>query len=580
MQDAFLKKTVSGDWAARIGFSAAVVLGALHAYTAAVNFSMNEDGISYLDIGDAYFRGDWDAALSSMWSPMYSWVLGLVMKLVRPDMRWEFPLVHLVNFAIYLGALASFTYFWKQLDAYRKSRTKESEGLVSLPDWAWTALGYLLFIISSLQWIEIWAVTPDMLMSIFVYWAAAILVRLRTGQTSVKTFLGLGCVLGLGYLAKAIMLPVTLLVLIVLFLAGWGARQNRLLPLATLVAFVFVILPFVAAVSINRGELSLGSAGSFTYAKHVNGVAFSHWQGHPPENGTPVHPTRRIFSSPAIYEFGTPIAGTYPVNFDPGYWNAGLSVHFDWGQQLQALLKSASFYYDVFFRQLGGLVFGLLLLFLIGRRRPENLQDLFSRFGLALIAAGIFGFYGIVSAEGRYIGAFILLFFGDFIADARLGGDPVRSRMLVNQAGGIILATLALNILFFNIGGLLDLNTGRPVVPVSTGYQANRSPGSPVEIAQYLREAGVSPGTKIGIIGDAFTAFYARLARVQIAAEMLVSETPGFFYGSPALQGEVIAAFAAAHIDVIVSENTPDNVRLPGWQQLGDTNYFIYFTRK
>ena len=122
----------------------------------------------------------------------------------------EFQLVHLVNFVIYLGALASFVYFWKQLDQYRKSRELKGEQWVSFPDWTWTALGYLLFIISSLQWIEIWAVTPDMLMSIFVYWAAAVLVKLRIEDGSLKTYLALGAVLGLGYLAKAIAGPADL----------------------------------------------------------------------------------------------------------------------------------------------------------------------------------------------------------------------------------------------------------------------------------------------------------------------------------------------------------------------------------
>lgn len=555
--------------------TAAVVLGALHAYTAAVNFSMNEDGISYLDIGDAYFRGDWEAALSTMWSPLYSWILGLMMRVIQPDMRWEFPLVHIVNFAIFLAALAMFGYLWNQLDHYRKARAAESGNAVIFQDWLWHALGYSLFIICSLHLIEIWSVTPDLLMSAFVYWAAGLLVRIRLEHTDAQTYLVLGVVLGLGYLAKAVMLPAGLLFLAVAYLSN---RSAGFRPLLSLLTFILVASPFVAAVSLNRGELSLGSAGAFTYAKHVNGVAFSHWQGNPPENGTPVHPTRQILSSPAIFEFGSPIAGTYPVNFDPGYWNAGMVVHFDWGQQIQALLKSASFYYDVFFRQIAGLVFGLLLLIMIGRRKPEHLQEVFLRFGLALIAAGIFGFYGIVSAEGRYIGAFVVLFFADVMADIRLGGDLARSRLLVNQVGGIMLVTLALNILFFNIGGLLDLNAGQAGGPVNTGVQANRSPGSPLEIAQYLQDAGVAPGTKIGIIGDAFTAFYARLARVRIAAELQVKEAPGFFYGSPGLQSQVIAAFSAASVDVIVSENTPNNVTLPGWQQLGNSNYFIYFT--
>jgi Na+-translocating ferredoxin:NAD+ oxidoreductase RnfD subunit len=79
----------------------AVTLAGLHAWTAARSHSMNPDGVAYLDIGDAYFRGDWEVAISTVWSPLYAWILGAVMWLVEPSMRWEFPLVHLVNFFIF-----------------------------------------------------------------------------------------------------------------------------------------------------------------------------------------------------------------------------------------------------------------------------------------------------------------------------------------------------------------------------------------------------------------------------------------------------------------------------------------------
>jgi len=89
----------------------AITLGALHTWAAVVSYSMSEDGISYLDIGDAYLRGDWTTAVNSVWSPMYSWILGLIMRLARPSMRWEFPVVQLTNLAIYLVALICFGSF-------------------------------------------------------------------------------------------------------------------------------------------------------------------------------------------------------------------------------------------------------------------------------------------------------------------------------------------------------------------------------------------------------------------------------------------------------------------------------------
>jgi hypothetical protein len=74
----------------------AILLGALHTWAASISHSMNPDGIAYRDMGDALLRGDWEMALSAYWSPLYGWILGAVMFVTKPSMRWEFPVVHIV----------------------------------------------------------------------------------------------------------------------------------------------------------------------------------------------------------------------------------------------------------------------------------------------------------------------------------------------------------------------------------------------------------------------------------------------------------------------------------------------------
>src|SRR6185369_13250535 len=46
----------------------AAVLGALQAWDR--RYAMNPDGISYLDVADAYLRGDWAVAVNGYWSPL------------------------------------------------------------------------------------------------------------------------------------------------------------------------------------------------------------------------------------------------------------------------------------------------------------------------------------------------------------------------------------------------------------------------------------------------------------------------------------------------------------------------------
>ena len=62
----------------------AILLGALQAGANRYNIS-SDDGISYLDIGDAYFRGEWNTAINAQWSPIYSWLLGLALYVFKPS---------------------------------------------------------------------------------------------------------------------------------------------------------------------------------------------------------------------------------------------------------------------------------------------------------------------------------------------------------------------------------------------------------------------------------------------------------------------------------------------------------------
>src|SRR5437764_989626 len=131
-------------------WSLATALGALDAW--AVRSRMNPDGISYLDMGDAYMRGDWRMAINAFWSPLYSWILGAFIKILKPSPAWEYPLVHLVNFLIYVAALACFDFFMRSLIKHRRntgivSGTHEDHGL---PEWALWVLGYSLFVWTSL----------------------------------------------------------------------------------------------------------------------------------------------------------------------------------------------------------------------------------------------------------------------------------------------------------------------------------------------------------------------------------------------------------------------------------------------
>ena len=227
---------------------AAILLGAAQAWS--TRHQMQPDGISYLDMGDAYLRGDWRMAINAYWSPLYSWLLGLSLRVLRPAPFWEFSVVHLVNFVIYLLALASFRFFWRD---WIRSR---QESPVAGPPWAWSALGYMLFLWISLNLISLNLVNPDMCVAALVFLAAGILVRIRASSAGWPEFAFLGIILGFGYLAKAAMFPLALVFLATSAFAGGGARQAVPRALLATVAFFLIAGPFVVALSRSKGRFT------------------------------------------------------------------------------------------------------------------------------------------------------------------------------------------------------------------------------------------------------------------------------------------------------------------------------------
>ena len=153
-----------------------------------------EDGLSYIEIGEAYFRSDWKNAINGYWSPLYSWILGLTLRIAHPSRVFESSVVHLVNFVIFICALAAFDFFLRQAIRYKNESALRlgNHKLVTFSDRGFVVVGYGLFLCASLNWITVSIETPDMLLSVFVYLAGAILLRIRIAGPDRMPFGALG----------------------------------------------------------------------------------------------------------------------------------------------------------------------------------------------------------------------------------------------------------------------------------------------------------------------------------------------------------------------------------------------------
>jgi hypothetical protein len=544
----------------------AIALGGLHTYAAVKSQSMNADGIAYLDIGDAYFRADWATAVSAVWSPLYSWILGLVNFIFKPSMEWEFPIVHIVNFIIYLLALISFEFMWSKV---RKKNSQPESHRLSDPLW-WT-LGYLLFIWTSLSLIQIWSVTPDMLMAAFVFIAAGLVARIRSGDENPRLFLNLGLILGLGYLSKTFMFSVALVFLGLAWIVQKRTCSSFTKTLLVTGVFLIVSLPFILVISNVKGKFTIGEAGTVTYVRHVVGIPYPHWQGDPLNNIIPAHPSRVVHQSPPVYEFGEPIGGTYPISIDPSYWYEGINVRINSMALLVPLYASGLYYLDLFFQKQGVLVACVVALYFMGYKTKQTHFAILKRWALVIPAVIAFGLYGLVLVAGRYIGVFVLLFWADILANIQMPDMP-NNKSWLKALSGIAAIGLLANIIMFNLDGFNRLNPS-----LETGLvEPAAPPAKPLEVAQALIELDVEPGDKVGVIGYAYDSFWARLARVRIVAEMLEADAADLWRGDETLQQEVLQSFASTGIRAVIAEYVPAYTRLNGWHQVGDSNYFIY----
>lgn len=565
----------------------ALALGAGDAW--ATRFTMNPDGISYLDIGDAYWRGEWHMAINAYWSPLYSWILGLFLKVLKPSPYWEYPLVHLVNFVIYVGTLACFEFFLSKFIRICRAPGKEpgEAGESALPEWAWWALGYSLFIWTSLVMITLGTVTPDMCTAGFVYLALGLTLQIRAGVAPRRSFVFLGVVLGFAYLAKAAMFPLAFVFLAVAMLSLENLRKAIPHTAMSALVFVAITVPYVAAISQARGRLTFGDSGGLNYAGCVNGVDF--W--FPGDSGRMkcvgvglvegvdeiestngkmlLHPVKRIFDAPATYQFEGPVEGTYPFWYDPSYWQEGIKPHFDLRGQASAVMRGIESYCSLCFNvflQLN-VTAGLCILYLLAPKASVCIKRAAKNWPLVLPGLSALGLYALVFAQYRYIAAFVLILWLAAFSGVCIPSSK-RSRTLIAVIIISIAATTVASACWYVVENPIAVMSIEPV-----DWQA----------AMALKELGIRSGDKVAVIAREPMAdhlpFAARLARTQIIAQ--VNRRDRFFAAAPSTQCQVIEAIARSGAKAILTSAEPPHAASGiHWEALELTGYYICMLEK
>lgn len=541
---------------------AALAGGLLHVW--ARRNDVSPDSISYIEIAWRTVRFGWHEIVNAYWSPLYPFLLSVVFRYFHPAVQWEFTAAHFLNFGIYVASLASFELFLKELILLRQTAGEATERSSPVAARTVRIWGYVFFLWSSYFWLGLDWVTPDLCVSVTVYLATALLFRIWRGRGNGWVFAGAGALLGLGYLTKSAMFPLAFVFLLSAFwLSRNAGASSGAAALRTLLAagvFAGFALPLVLALSAAKGRPTIGDVGRISYLEFVNRATRSvHWQGGPAGTGAPAHPTRKIFSDPAVYEFSSPVPGSYPPWYDPSYWYDGARPRFRVKDQSGALFRAANIYLKIFSKS--GALWVVLVAVVVVRKKAIGWGNFPAGAWLVVLpSVAALAMYSLVLVEFRYVAPFALMLMMWMLARMRilLDAEP----RLLRRFHLVLVLAPSLAVAW--------------AVTTDLSKVIGNKPYEPWVVAEELHALGIPAGTDVGFIGSGLEAYWAHLAGVRIIVEIPEAEQSRYVAAEAARRQQVLTLFSSAGTNAVITKNAEVAKRAEGWRQVPGTHHFIW----
>jgi hypothetical protein len=522
---------------------------------------LDSDGIAYVDIARDCMRGNWHALVNGYWSPGYPALLSFWLKLFRPSAYSEITVVRLFACLSLALDLVCFEYFLEVLPNFRKKLLPTAGGM-PLPDWSVRAVGYCLFLWCTVFLTPASINPPDLFVFAVLLLASATVVRISGGADGWLRLTSLGALLGIGYLAKAAMFPLAFVFLATLLLAAGNFRRIAPRVLVSFLIFLVIAGPFVWLLSKQKARLTVGDSGAIAYANAVNWVDTTvYWQGEPAGSGIPKHAVRKVLEVPPIYEYSTPVGGTYPLWYDHSYWYDGVKAHLELRRQLNVIHIGLRRYLDICFTALGPLSVCLLILLLLGRSLRTFGWTFSHAFPLWLPATTGLAMYAIVHVEDRFLSGFVILLWAAVFSALRL--DVSRETGM-----GVRAAVIAVILV---LGFQVALEVGHRASGLGSGRKdANW------ELASALGRMGIQPGDRVSYIGDALTDhIWAHMAGLSLASEIPERGKSSYWAADSALKSQVDHIFLASGAKAVVTQQAPAEAIGEGWHNVPGTDYYV-----
>jgi hypothetical protein len=510
---------------------------------------MNSDGVAYLDASDIYLSGGW-ASGSGYWSPLYPLLLAGARLVAGRDAARELAIAQGVNFLVFLAAFAALERLVREV----QRATRDRHAGAPPNDTTWRVLVYALFGVATVGWVRLWTLTPDMAVMAIMVATAAVALRLASGRGRWPSVVVLGLLLGLGYLAKAAAFPIGIIFLVTLAVL---LRRRRDGPLqVSLAALVFLVIaaPQIAYVSRLAKSPTFGDVGRLNYLWFVANVpgpvssAFplpSHLPSPTAKDQTltPLDPVRD--AHPAIYDIDAPIPGTLPIWYDAGHWYRGVSAPLLPIATARTVVRHGREYFELF----GFLVVGSLAAALAGPLPKRSLPEMHPSPVLVVPAIGALAMYALVTVQPRYVAGFALLLVAGLVPP--WATDPLSRRLRLGFAVGAVAA--------------LPLVAHQMRVDASYWRGTARTRANVVDA---LAARGIGPGARIGFIGEAYEAYWARTARLRFVSLVPLAEAPAFWELDATGRAAVLRHMQQHGAQAIVAESPSLGVNIDGWERL------------
>jgi len=541
-----------------------LVLAGLQAWQNRYNL-LTGDAVVYLDMGEAFLKGDWNSAIVSYFAPVYPLILTLFQSIFRPSSFWEFFVVKVTNVFLLIVSIFAFDLFLNEfIKHYNKklSLLNSNQNIfLKIPDWIWNIFGYCLFIWASIGWSGVQMDTPDAYVSIIIYLASFLTLRIYHNPENWVNFVLLGSILGIGVMVKSFMVIMSLSYLVTIVIIMIIQKKISIPKILTTIFLLCIVAsPYIVAISAKTGKFSYGSSGSLNYAWFVSpgGILQEYWKGNVQRSDDANSSIQKVVNNPTVLKFSEPLIGTYSPWHDPPSWNPDTTPSFNLELQIKAIWRNLVFYY----RNYGVyLLFGYLTLIFLVVKNRNFLQDLFDNWPILIPAIWGLSIYALILAEPRYVSFLILLLFTGVYGSIFLPNILEIKKLVLGLASSLLTITILCQLI--------------NVWPSQTEHLNWK-------IAGEMNQLGIKPGDKIAILGsyrEGSRYFWARLAKLKIVAE--IPSLDQFWQADEAERQKIYDILKQTGAKVLVEkpgESTfLDYKTVQGWQKLKDIDGYLYF---